>query len=55
LMVTYDTIGQLYQRLNAYAQALDAYQRGLEVAQQISSRTSYFQFQIDTVSRLLRR
>lgn len=55
LMTTYDTIGQLYQRLNAYAQALDAYRRGLEVAQQISSRTSYFQFQIDAVSRLLRR
>ncbi|MGD1901276.1 MAG: tetratricopeptide repeat protein [Geitlerinemataceae cyanobacterium] len=55
LMVTYDAIGQLYQRLNAFAQALDAYQRGLEVAQQLQSRTAYFQFQIDAVSREMRR
>jgi len=55
LMTTYDKIAQVYQRRNAYRQALDAYQRGLEVAQQINGRTAYFQAQIDYISRLLQR
>ncbi|MCT7974656.1 tetratricopeptide repeat protein [Laspinema olomoucense] len=52
IMHTYDRLGQLHQRQNAYPQAIQAFQNGLEVARQLKYQEAYFTEQID---RLVRR
>jgi tetratricopeptide (TPR) repeat protein len=52
MMQAYDQIGQLYLQLQQYPQALTAFQRGLELAQQLQHQETYFTQQIEKVSNL---
>ncbi|MCT7982011.1 tetratricopeptide repeat protein [Laspinema sp. A4] len=47
IMHTYDRIGQVYQRQNAYPQAIQAFQNGLEIAQELNYQEAYFTEKID--------
>ncbi|GAB4375059.1 MAG: tetratricopeptide repeat protein [Elainellaceae cyanobacterium] len=50
MMNTYDQIGQLYRALGNNAQAATSFQRGLQLAQQLNYKVSYFQTQIQELS-----
>jgi len=47
LMLAYGEIGNLYLERREYAQALTAFQKGLEIAQQLKYQESYFTKQIE--------
>lgn len=46
IMNTYDQIGQIYRTMGNNAQAVNAFRRGLEIAQQLNYKVSYFSSQI---------
>ncbi len=50
MMTTYDQIGQLYLKRANYSEALAAFQKGLELAQQLKYQESYFAAQIQQVN-----
>ncbi|MBG1258770.1 tetratricopeptide repeat protein [Nostoc commune] len=51
LMQAYDQIGQLYLERKEFPQALTAFQKGLELAQQLKHEEAYFTGQIEKVSK----
>ncbi|MEA5580685.1 hypothetical protein VB620_04930 [Nodularia harveyana UHCC-0300] len=51
MMQAYDQIGQLYLERQEYPQALTAFQRGLELAQQLQHQETYFTQQIEKASQ----
>lgn len=51
LMQAYDQIGQLYLERKEFPQALTAFQKGLELAQQLKHQEAYFTGQIEKVSK----
>jgi tetratricopeptide (TPR) repeat protein len=51
LMQAYDQMGQIYLAQNNYAQALDAFQNGLELAQSLQYRETHFARQIEKVNQ----
>ncbi|WP_341527612.1 tetratricopeptide repeat protein [Nostoc sp. UHCC 0302] len=51
LMEAYDKIGQLYLERKEYPQALTAFQKGLELAQQLKHQETYFTQQIQKLSK----
>lgn len=51
LMQAYDQIGQLYLERKEFPQALTAFQKGLEIAQQLKHEVAYFTGQIEKVSK----
>ncbi|MBD2693911.1 tetratricopeptide repeat protein [Anabaena catenula] len=51
LMQAYDQIGQLYSERQEYLKALTAFQKGLEIAQQLKHEETYFTQKIDTLSK----
>lgn len=55
MMNTYDQIAQLYLEQKNYSQALAAFEKGLEIAKQLSYREAYFTRQIQEVSRQIIR
>ncbi|MEG4205195.1 tetratricopeptide repeat protein [Microcoleus sp. Pol7_A1] len=55
LMNAYDNIGQVYQEMTAYDKALEAYQKGLEVAKRLGHRQEYFDKKILKVNKQLQR
>ncbi|AHJ30937.1 TPR repeat [Nodularia spumigena CCY9414] len=50
MMQAYDQIGQLYLERQEYPQALTAFQKGLELAQQLQHQETYFTQQIEKAS-----
>jgi tetratricopeptide (TPR) repeat protein len=54
-MNAYDNIGQVYQEMTAYDKALEAYQKGLEVAKRLGHRQEYFGKKIQKVNKQLQR
>ncbi|GAA6619339.1 tetratricopeptide repeat protein [Scytonema sp. NUACC26] len=50
LMTAYDEIGQIYIQRKDYPQALQAFKKGLEIAQQLQYNEEYFTQQIQKVS-----
>jgi len=55
LMNAYDNIGQVYQEMTAYDKALEAYQKGLEVAKRLGHRQEYFAKKVQKVNKQLQR
>ena len=55
LMNAYDNIGQVYQEMADYKKALEAYQKGLEVAKRLGHRQEYFDKKIIKVNKQLQR
>ncbi|MEG3959091.1 tetratricopeptide repeat protein [Microcoleus sp. herbarium2] len=55
LMNAYDNIGQVYQEMTAYDKALEAYQKGWEVAKRLGHRQEYFAKKIQKVNKQLQR
>ena len=53
LMNAYDNIGQVHQEMKAFDRALEAYQKGLEVATQLGHRQEYFTRKIQKVNKQL--
>jgi tetratricopeptide (TPR) repeat protein len=51
MMQAYDQIGQLHLERKEYPQALTAFQKGLELAQQIKHEEAYFTGQIEKLSK----
>ncbi|WP_353930654.1 hypothetical protein WJM97_20680 [Okeanomitos corallinicola TIOX110] len=51
LMETYDQIGELYLKKKEDKKALTAFQKGLEIAQQIKYQEEYFTQKIETLSQ----
>jgi tetratricopeptide (TPR) repeat protein len=51
MMNTYDQMGKIYLEQKAYTQALAAFQKGLELAQQLKYQEEYFTRQIDSVNQ----
>ncbi|MEA5516025.1 tetratricopeptide repeat protein [Nodularia sp. UHCC 0506] len=51
MMQAYDQIGQLYLERQEYPQALAAFQKGLEIAQQIKHKETYFAQQIEKATK----
>lgn len=51
IMQAYDQIGQIHLERKQYPQALTAFQKGLEIAQQIKYEEAYFNQQIEKVSK----
>jgi tetratricopeptide (TPR) repeat protein len=51
MMTTYDQIGQLYLNRGNYSEALAAFQKGLELAQQLKYQETYFAQQIAQVNQ----
>ncbi|MFH7029707.1 MAG: tetratricopeptide repeat protein [Heteroscytonema crispum UTEX LB 1556] len=51
LMSTYDQIGQIHLERKQYPQALAAFQKGLELAQQLKHEEAYFTEQIEKASK----
>lgn len=49
LMTTYDRIGQIYLEQENLAEAIDAFQRGKEIARSLQHRENYFIDRINTV------
>lgn len=49
LMNTYDQIGQIYSEQKNYPQAIEAYQKGLELAKSLKYQETYFATQIQRV------
>jgi hypothetical protein len=50
-MQAYDQIGQLYVERKDFPQALTAFKKGLELAQQLKHEEAYFTGQIQKVSK----
>ena len=55
LMNAYDNLGQVYQEMRDYNKALEAYQKGLEVAKRLGHRQEYFDKKIIKVNKQLQR
>ena len=55
LMNAYDNLGQVYQEMKVYPKALEAYQKGLEVAKKLGHRQQYFDRKIIKVNKQLQR
>ena len=55
LMNAYDNLGQVYQEMKVYPKALEAYQKGLEVAKRLGHRQQYFDRKIIKVNKQLQR
>lgn len=55
LMSAYDNLGQVYQEMTDYDKALEAYQKGLEVAKRLGHRQEYFDKKILKVNKQLQR
>lgn len=53
MMTTYDQIGQLHLKLANYSGALAAFQKGLELAQQLKYQETYFAGQIQQINQRL--
>ncbi len=53
MMTTYDQIGQLHLKLGKYSEALAAFQKGLELAQQLKYQETYFAGQIQQINQRL--
>lgn len=51
LMNTYDQMGQIYLEQKQYAQALNAFQKGLELAKSLQYQETYFANQIEQVNQ----
>ncbi|QOV21227.1 tetratricopeptide repeat protein [Anabaenopsis elenkinii] len=51
MMIGYDQIGQLYLQTQNYSQALAAFKKGLELAQQLKHQETYFTQQIEKASK----
>lgn len=51
MMETYDQIGKISLELNNSAQAMDAFKRGLNIAQQLGIRRKYFEQQIEKLNQ----
>ncbi|BAZ32919.1 TPR repeat-containing protein [Cylindrospermum sp. NIES-4074] len=51
LMQAYDQIGKLYLESKQYPQALTAFEKGLELAQQLKHQEAYFKEQIETLAK----
>ncbi|MDH6056832.1 tetratricopeptide repeat protein [Umezakia ovalisporum] len=51
MMEAYDQMGQLYLERQEYPQALTAFQKGLELAQQLKHQEKYFTEQIEKASK----
>ncbi|MBN3895467.1 MAG: hypothetical protein HWQ41_09420 [Nostoc sp. NOS(2021)] len=51
MMQAYDQIGQLYLERKEFPQALTAFQKGLELAQQLKYQEAYFTGQIEKLSK----
>ena len=51
LMNSYDQMGQIYLAQGKYSQALDVFQKGLELAKSLQYQENYFSNQIDRVSK----
>ncbi len=51
LMNTYDQMGQIYLEQKKYAQALTAFQKGLELAKSLQYQETYFTNQIERVNK----
>ncbi|MEH2284572.1 MAG: hypothetical protein V7K90_25165 [Nostoc sp.] len=51
MMQAYDQMGQLYLERKEYPQALTAFQKGLELAQQLKHEEAYFTGQIEKLSK----
>jgi tetratricopeptide (TPR) repeat protein len=52
MMNAYDQMGKLFLSLNDLNQAIDAFQKGLEIARQLQYREAYFSQQIEQVNQL---
>jgi len=50
-MNTYDKMGQIYLEQKKYSQALDVFQKGLQLAKSLQYQESYFAEQIDRASK----
>ena len=50
MMEAYDQMGQLYLQRQQYPQALAAFEKGLEIAQQLKHEETYFSEQIKKTS-----
>lgn len=55
LMNSYDNLGQVYQEMKDYKKALEAYQKGLEVATRLGHRQEYFVKKIQKVNKQLEK
>ena len=51
MMTTYDQIGQIYLNLGNKSEALAAFQKGLELAQQLNYQETYFAGQIQQINQ----
>lgn len=51
LMNTYDQIGQIYLDQKKYSQALDAFQKGLELAKSLNYQETYFTTKIEQITQ----
>ena len=51
MMTTYDQIGQIYLNLGNKSEALAAFQKGLELAQQLNYQETYFTGQIKEINQ----
>lgn len=54
MMNTYDNIGEIHRQKQAYPQALQAFQRALQLAQQLQHKEDYFLAKIDEINRQIR-
>lgn len=54
MMNTYDNIGEIHQQQQAYPQALQAFQNGLKLAQQLKYKEDYFMGKIQAINRQIR-
>ncbi len=55
LMNTYDNIGQVHQEMKAFDRALEAYQKGLAIAQKLGHRQEYFTRKINKVNKQMQK
>jgi tetratricopeptide (TPR) repeat protein len=51
LMNTYDQMGQIYLDQKKYSQALDAFQKGLELAKSLNYQETYFTTKIEQITQ----
>jgi tetratricopeptide (TPR) repeat protein len=51
LMNTYDKMGQIYLEQKKYSQALDVFQKGMQLAKSLQYQENYFAEQLDRVSK----
>jgi len=55
LMSTYDRIGQIYLDRENFSQAIDAFQKGKEIARTLQYRENYFIDRINTIKQEIRK